>query len=307
MGLRRSDSAKTTLSMVMSRSTRYLRWLTVANVIMLLGGLSLVFLGLVFKLVYYMDQVGFVSKRFVVLPWLLLGVGLISFSIAAAGFLMSASEERRFIIPYAIILVIVVVLQFATVFSAMFTRTDIEASVFDTSTDVFKDYDYDEGVRAQWDYLQYRLRCCGARRYNDYRSVRKVSDVKCVPDSCCFDFNLYGNSTNFGSISSTFESGVSSCATSISFNRKLNVCAQEATLVLHIYMRGCLDILDKMYKDDLLDLLVVYSLFGTFLALTQMVAVALAFAYSAQIRRKARKDEWNNAGAGNTGLEMDAH
>lgn len=37
----------------------------------------------------------------------------------------------------------------------------------------------------RWDFLQSRLRCCGAFSYTEYLNV---PDVKCVPESCCFNY-----------------------------------------------------------------------------------------------------------------------
>lgn len=90
MVLRRSESTKTTFSVYITRKTKYQRWLGMLNVLILLGSLCLVFLGLVLKLSYYMDQLGFLSSNFELLPWLLTGVGIATFMLAALGFIFSA-------------------------------------------------------------------------------------------------------------------------------------------------------------------------------------------------------------------------
>jgi hypothetical protein len=49
MPLRRSASAKTTLSMFVERSSKYQKWIGMLNVLLLLGSLSLIFAGQILK------------------------------------------------------------------------------------------------------------------------------------------------------------------------------------------------------------------------------------------------------------------
>ena len=119
MPLRRSESTRTTLSMFLQRSTKYQKWLGIVNVLLLLGGIVLIFAGLwlkaiihsfllaqlnalkhiylpfmrTFQLGYYMDQLDMVSSYFLILPWVLVGSGFLSFLIAAAGFIFSSTVE----------------------------------------------------------------------------------------------------------------------------------------------------------------------------------------------------------------------
>ena len=50
MALRRSESTHTTFSVFVTRKTKYQRWLSIINVLMLLGSLSILFAGLDLKL-----------------------------------------------------------------------------------------------------------------------------------------------------------------------------------------------------------------------------------------------------------------
>ena len=128
MPLRRSESTRTTLSMFLQRSTKYQKWLGIVNVLLLLGGIVLIFAGLWLKVIihsfilaqpnwpestpapapaphvylpfmlsfqlgYYMDQLDMVSSYFLILPWVLVGSGFLSFLIAAAGFIFSSTVE----------------------------------------------------------------------------------------------------------------------------------------------------------------------------------------------------------------------
>ena len=82
MALRRSESTKTSFSVFITRKTKYQRWLGIINVLMLLGSLSLIFFALILHFSYFMDHLSFVSYSFGVLPWLVLGVGVGTFTLA---------------------------------------------------------------------------------------------------------------------------------------------------------------------------------------------------------------------------------
>ena len=73
MVLRRSDSAKTTLSMYLTRTSKYQKYLGLNFVILLLGSLTMIFFGVLLKLSYYMDQLDFLSINFALFPWMLIG------------------------------------------------------------------------------------------------------------------------------------------------------------------------------------------------------------------------------------------
>ena len=64
MVLRRSDSTRTTFSVYVTRKTKYQRYLGILNVLMLLGSLTMIFSGLVLKLSYYMDHLGYITSLF---------------------------------------------------------------------------------------------------------------------------------------------------------------------------------------------------------------------------------------------------
>ena len=49
----------------------------------------------IFQLAYYMDQLGMVDNNFLILPWVLVGSGVLSFLIAAGGFIFSSTVEVR--------------------------------------------------------------------------------------------------------------------------------------------------------------------------------------------------------------------
>ena len=46
-----------------------------------------------FQMAYYMDKLGMIHTYFQILPWVLVGSGVISFLIATAGFIFSSTVE----------------------------------------------------------------------------------------------------------------------------------------------------------------------------------------------------------------------
>ena len=64
MPLKRSESARTTLSMYAQKAGKYQKWLGMVNVLLLLSSLVLLFTGVIFKLNYFMDKLGFISVHF---------------------------------------------------------------------------------------------------------------------------------------------------------------------------------------------------------------------------------------------------
>ncbi len=98
----------------------------------------------------------------------------------------------------------------------------------------------------------------------------------CVPHSCCFGANVESGRTAIGAVTS-----VSTAFGRCSFQD--GTCPESLVLTKVIYTRGCLEILNEMYDADLVDLMLVYGVGGTGFILVELVAVALAFAYSAQV------------------------
>ena len=62
--LKRSESAKTTLSMYAQRTGKYQKWLGMVNVFLLLSSFVLLFTGVILRLNYFMDRIGFISMYF---------------------------------------------------------------------------------------------------------------------------------------------------------------------------------------------------------------------------------------------------
>ena len=92
-------------------------------------------------------------------------------------------------------------------------------------------YPSDETFREKWDFLQSRLRCCGANAYTDYLNIG-VPNGNRFPDSCCHDYRADEDTTH---CSSHFPKSV---------GRNINT----DQLANEIYLRGCFEILKHLYE-----------------------------------------------------------
>lgn len=264
--------------MFVQRSTKYQKWLGIVNVILLLGSIVLIFVGQSLQMQYYMDKLGMIDTYFQILPWVLIGSGVLSFLISTAGFIFSSTiESRCFLYFYAISCIVLSLVQFFTIYVSFEARRVISTDESWTRNNLDLYYK-DDAVRENWDFLQSRLRCCGVRStgYTDYLNLGSENGNR-FPDSCCYD---YETDKPGATCSSNFKKS--------DRNIKITDFAHE------IYLRGCVDILKNIYQTYLENFLLYVSLSCCLYALVLIVATTLAFAFSAQINRhKKRESEWS--------------
>ena len=110
MVLQRSASVKTTLSMVMKKTSKFQYFLSLFNVAILLASLILLFFGLTLKLSYYMDYFDFIDGNFSVVPNMLIILGSIMFVASAISFIGFGTDTKW---PYIIISIIMTILSLA--------------------------------------------------------------------------------------------------------------------------------------------------------------------------------------------------
>lgn len=87
--LRRSGSAKSTLSMMQRRATKYQRFLNLSNVFLLTTSTILLFSAAVLIKFYHITKLDFWSVYFVVVPVLMILLGIFTFLTCVFGFLIS--------------------------------------------------------------------------------------------------------------------------------------------------------------------------------------------------------------------------
>ena len=110
MVLQRSASVRTTLSMVMKKTSKFQYFLSLFNVAILLASLILLFFGLALKFSYYIDYFDFIDTNFKVVPNMLIILGSIMFVVSAISFIGFGTDTKW---PYIIICIIMTILSLA--------------------------------------------------------------------------------------------------------------------------------------------------------------------------------------------------
>ena len=105
------------------------RWLGIVNVFLLLGALTMIFSGLTLKMFYYMDLLDFITVNFVLLPWMLVGVGTATFLVSTFGFVIAPHEKRALLFVFGFSLIVLCFFQIATVFVAMECRWGVNVVI----------------------------------------------------------------------------------------------------------------------------------------------------------------------------------
>lgn len=265
MVLKRSDSARTTLSMYVTRTGKYQKWLGFINVVILMCSLCMMFMGVIFKAYYHMDKMWFISDYFLLLPWCLIGLGIGTFFVAGAGFITIAGEAKVPVMIYSAVMALFACGMVGIVFIAIETRTIIQPGLGGHFTVISGRvyYDQDPSFRADWDSMQQQLRCCGGSSYLDFKNKNNPA-YQCVPKSCCIN------------------------------DKKCNVeekntCKKVEEIWDQIYIRGCMSIIEGMYLTEVHLQLLVLLVGGVALVFIEIVAVALSSAYVAQMTRRAKR------------------
>lgn len=254
-----------------ARSTKYQKFLNLSNVFMLITSTTLIFMSVVLMRFYHITKLDFWSTWFYWTPILMLILGLYTFATSVYGFLISNHENRCFISMTALFLSIAFLGQLFSVFTAMELRNTIERDVVGTELHreigMYGDPEH-QAITDNWDEMQSELRCCGGedfeKGYKDWTNTFNTGlGQNDVPDSCCH----------------IPEKG---CG-----KDKLTRSSQTN---LGIYRAGCVAILKVKLNAEVVPLMLVYTCVGVLLAIVELVTVALACAYVAQISRRKRRE-----------------
>jgi len=257
-----------------SRSTKYQRFLNLANVFLLITSTILIFSSIVLIKFYHISKLDFWSMWFYVNPMLMIALGLYTFFVCVYGFLISNQENRCLVGLVAVFLSIAFLGQIFSVFTAMELRNIINNEVIDPGAVINDMKHYGEvgfeDVTSKWDEMQRELRCCGGLDfdigYQRWRSTNYgMTNMHKVPDSCCHEEHEdCGEGKNI---------------------------ARPNLISLGIYKDGCIAIIKTKLKNEVEPLMIVYACVGVLIAIVEMITVVLACAYVAQISRRRRRDE----------------
>lgn len=161
--MRRSDSAKTSLSVIVARTSKYQRLLASINVLLMIVSLAIVFSGYVLVTQYQMDKLGFLSDYFFLLPWMLIIVGTLTFLVSLSGFILTGVETRKVHMAYATFMALLLLAMIAIVFIGLEVRTmvrDKELINFNSQQVAIQMLHEPtaSSFRAKWDSLHQNLR-----------------------------------------------------------------------------------------------------------------------------------------------------
>jgi len=278
--LQRTGSAKSTLSMMQRKATRYQKYLTLASVILIVTSTIVIFSSVILMKFYHLPTLVFWSSFFYYTPYLMVSLGVYMLVISIYGFAITGTENRGVLAVFAVLLCLAFVGQLASIFTAIQTQTVIklDQSVGSNYIGTLKEYGRDPWVTAHWDALQQDMRCCGAKGKNsghtDYKNAPLKGDQtgNSLPDSCCV----------------TVKKG---CGKDV-----LEHSSASSTLMDTIWVIGCLDALEYRLKNDVTTMMGVYAGVGVAIALIELIAVVLTSAFIAQITRRRLREEmmWNS-------------
>jgi len=276
MVLTRTGSAKSTLSMMQRRATRYQKYLTMASVFLTITSTIVIFSSVVLLKFYYLKNLHFWSIYFYVTPILMICLGVFKFITSLYGFAISNTENRALLGTFAVLLVVAFLGQLASIFTAIEVRTTITVAEYGGTNVVqsLEKYGEDSAVTAEWDTMQVEQRCCGGTNfltgYMDYRNTPIGQQNHSVPDSCCHEM-------------------VEGCGRNM-FHKTPEQIENSIWLV------GCLTALKYRLTNDVSAMMAVYAGVGVLIALVELIAVVLTSAYMAQINRRRQREEmmWNS-------------
>ena len=271
MGLIRSGSAKSTLSMMQRRATRYEQYITLSSIFLIVTSTAIIFTSAVLIRWYYMPFLYFWHNYFMVAPYMLLSLGIYKFLLAIFGFIVAAQKNRVLLVAFSILLVMGFVGQLASIFLFWQLRTEIQLGSISGAQiqDQLMLYGSDLEITFNWDYIQQHLSCCGGFKwdsgYYDYKSA-PIGRNESVPDSCCTKGNIPGCGRN------AFLWGTQKVQSTI-------------------FAQGCVEILQKWLLMDIDPMISIYTAIGVSIAMVEIITVVLASAYVAQISRRQLREE----------------
>lgn len=258
------------------------------NVLLFCGSTAMLYLGSVLVNFYLLPSLWLFSENFATVPHLIIAIGVMLFFFSIFGFVAATSKNRILLAVYAGLMGVVFLLQLASIFTSMEFRNelDVERVLSFQHSEVDDDmaaYWTDPEVKERWDTLQRDFQCCGAGGgqgwHTGYKSWERAT--------------LSQGSQRIQGIQGIQGKGVPNSCCLMEEN-----CQQEDNAIfkdLHpertIYVHGCMTVLGRRLRRDVLPLLLTYIGCAVLLALIQILSLVLASAYAAAISRKNKRPE----------------
>jgi len=266
-----TDNMKSNLKTAKNKAVQFERYITLATWILIVFSIISTFYGFLLVHWYFMPTLYFWDTTFYIAPYTMLGMGLYTLLVAAFGMTMKGYDKRRWFVIYAFLLAIAFAGQLVSVYFIWQIRTLVSLGSVGGShvADTLTKYETDSSVTSSWDKMQSRLMCCGGNNwhtgYTDYRGTSIGRNDDSVPDSCCIIPN-------------------EGCGRGV-----LRQAAQ--TVQDKIFVHGCIEVLTRWLENEVVDLIPIYAAVSLGVALIEIITVALASAYVAQITRRRHGDE----------------
>jgi len=192
----------------------------------------------------------FIGSDYVFLTTFIIVIGIIIFVIAFFGCCGSCSENTCMVYTFAFLLFFILLAQFGAAIAAFVLEID-PGQVLETNMEkALVDYGVEdhEVITNTWDAVQEELECCGVTNFTDWRQTERFQSGG-VPDSCC--------------------------------KNKVSLCGQPGFDPSSIYTRGCLDLVNSVFVDNMSIVGVVALVF----ALVEMVGIIMACTLGDRIHR----------------------
>ena len=140
------------------------------NLLFWLSGLILIVTGAVIK-VKYGDYLTFADNKYADAALFLISVGVIVFVIAflgCCGAIRDSEMSYKMVTTFAVLLVIIFVLEIAAAVLGFEYQTKVEGIVEEALNRGIKNYHKEKGAKEFYDWLQTELRCCGNHGQSDW-------------------------------------------------------------------------------------------------------------------------------------------
>jgi hypothetical protein len=124
------------------------------------------------------------------------------FLIGTIGVFALFSENRCLLGTYFSLVTLLLGVEIAGVVLIFLYRADVNVYVKDLFDDVLKSYGQGNNTRLtqNFDYIQYKLQCCGEYNYTDWQHTWWYENAKDrwgnVPQSCCVNFAMNAENNN---------------------------------------------------------------------------------------------------------------
>ena len=265
------ENVKSTLKTATHKATQFERYIVLATWFLMVISTVTIFSSFVLIKWYFMPNLYFWDNTFVIAPYMMLGMGLYTFLISIYGLLVKGLEKRRWFALYAVLLAVAFVGQLVSVYFIWQIRTLVTVGSVGATPVVesLNMYNINPEVTKSWDDMQTHMMCCGGNNwrqgYTDYSGTPIGRDGNSVPDSCCIN-------------------PVKGCGRGV-------LSKSSPQIQEEIFVHGCVEILSRWMENEVNPLIPIYASVLLGVALVEIITVALASAYVAQITRRRHGDE----------------